>query len=62
MDIDDLDVWIVLEILAQLGHKDIHGACSEVVVFTPDLGQCLVACQYIIEMKAKEPEEVCLFW
>ena len=62
MDIDDLDIRIIFEILAQFGYEDIHGARSKIVVFTPDLCQRLVACQYVIQVQAKEPEEVCFFW
>ena len=36
VDVDDFDVFIVLQVFAQLGNVDIHRACVEVIVINPN--------------------------
>lgn len=52
--VDDLNLRIILEVLAKLGDIDIHGAGIEVVVIDPDGLQGKVALQYLVGMAAEE--------
>ena len=58
MDVDDFYLVVVLEVLAQLGDIDVHGACVEVVVVDPDGLQCKVALEYLVGVAAKEGEQL----
>ena len=48
VDIDNLNLVVVLQVLAQFGDVDIHGACIEVVVVNPDGAQCVVALENFV--------------
>ena len=60
VDVDDLNLRIVLQMLAQLGDIDIHGACIEVVVINPDGLQCEVALQNLVGMLAEQCQQLFL--
>ena len=38
MDVDDLYILIHFQLLSEFGHKNIHRACGEVVIFSPYFG------------------------
>ena len=48
VDVDDFNLWVILEVLAQLGDVYIHTTCIEVVVIDPDGLQGKVALEYLI--------------
>ena len=61
VDVDDLDVGIVAEQLAQLGDVDVHAAGVEVVVVYPDGLQGVVTLQHLVGMGAEEGQQLALF-
>ena len=60
MDIDDFNLWIVLEVLAQLGDVDIHRTGIEIVVVDPDGLQSKVALQNLVGMRAEQSQQFVL--
>ena len=56
VDIDDFYLFVVLQVLAQLGDIDIHGAGIEVVVVNPDGLQGEVTLQDLVGMRAEQGE------
>ena len=60
MDIDNLNLRIVLQMLAQLGDIDIHGTGIEVVVVNPDGLQGEVALQDLVGVRAQQCQQFVL--
>jgi len=60
VNVDNLNVWIILQVLAQLGDIDIHRTGVEVVVINPDGLECEVTLQYLVGMAAEEGEQFVL--
>ena len=60
MNIDDLNLTVILEVLAQLGDIHIHGASVEVVVVDPDGLQGEVALQDLVGMTAEQGQQLVL--
>ena len=60
VDIDDFYLVVVLEMLAQLGDVNVHGAGIEVVVVDPDCLECEVALKYLVGMAAQKREQLVL--
>ena len=61
VNVDNLNLRIVLQVLAQLGNIDVHGAGIEVVVVYPDSLQGEVALQNLIGMRAEQSQKFVLF-
>lgn len=61
VDVDDFYAVVSLEVLAELGDIDIHGARVEIVVINPDGFQCEVTLQHFVGVCAEETEEFALF-
>ena len=57
VDVDDFDLRIVFQVLAQLGDIDVHRAGVEVVVVDPDGFQGEVALQDFVGMRAEQRKE-----
>ena len=60
VDVDDLNLVVVLQVLAQLGDVNVHRACIEVVVINPDGLQRKVALQDLVGMSAEKSEKLIL--
>ena len=52
VDVDDLDGGVGLEVLAQLGDVDVHGAGVEIVVVDPDGLEGVVALENLVAVCA----------
>ncbi len=61
VDVDDFHAVVSLEVLAELGDIDIHGARVEIVVINPDGFQCEVTLQHFVGVCAEETEEFAFF-
>ncbi len=57
MDVDDFDGRVILEMLAQLGDVDVHGAGVEVIVVNPDGLEGEVALEYLVDVCAEQAEQ-----
>ena len=60
VDVNNLDLWIVLEVLTQLGDVNIHRACVEVVIVDPDGLQSEVALQNLVRVAAEQGQQLVL--
>ena len=60
VDIDDFNLWVVLEMLAQFCDVDVHRTCVEIVVVNPDGLQSEVALQYFVSVAAEQCKQFVL--
>lgn len=60
MDVDNLNLWIIFQVLAQLGDIYIHRASIEVVVVYPDCLQGKVTLQNLIGMRTEQSQQFIL--
>ena len=60
MDVDDFNLRILLQVLAQLGDVHIHRAGVEVVVVYPNGLQGKVTLQYLVGMRTEQSQQLVL--
>jgi len=60
VDVDNLDLRIVLQVLAQLGDIDIHRTSIEVVVINPDGLQSKVTLQDFVGVRTEQSQQFVL--
>ncbi len=60
MNVDNLNLWVILQMLAQLGDIHIHRTSIEVVVVYPDCLQGKVTLQNLIGMRAEQRQQFIL--
>ena len=56
VDVDDFNLRVVLQMLAQLGDINVHRACVEIVVVNPDGLQREVTLQNLVGVAAEQGE------
>jgi len=61
VDVHDLDVRIVLQILAQFGNVYVHASSVEIGIASPDLFQGMLPRQQIIQVFCQQSQQVVLF-
>ena len=60
VNIDNLNLVVILQVLAQLRDVDVHRARIEVVVINPDCAQRIVALENLIGVRAQQGKQFVL--
>lgn len=61
MNIFDLDPWIGAEAFAELADENIHAACIEVVIISPEFLECRFTGEKVIFVAKKKLKQIRFF-